>query len=202
MRSYKQFCGVAKALDLVGERWTLLLVRELLLGGRRYGDLLAALPGLTTNLLAKRLKHLQSHGLIAKRKLPPPAGSTVYELTAHGRELEPVVFALGNFGEAMLELGGDDRMDFRWLCVSLQRRFSDDDPTGIRVQLDHLGVRAVAHWDGERLRVTDGSAPADVTLSGSALPGVLVHRAPLDAAQIDGERTVAARLVAGLRLPR
>src|SRR5690349_12744259 len=90
-RSYQQFCGVARALDVVGERWTLLIVRNLLLGPRRYGDLLAELPGLTTNLLAKRLREMELVGLVEKRELPPPAASTVYALTADGAALEGVV---------------------------------------------------------------------------------------------------------------
>src|SRR5689334_7180685 len=97
-RSYKQFCGLAKALDVVGERWTLLLVRDLILGPRRYGDLLNGLPGLTTNLLASRLKEMEATGLIEKRKLPAPASSVVYQLTKPGKELEPAVMALAAWG--------------------------------------------------------------------------------------------------------
>ena len=97
-RSYRQLCGVALALDLVGERWTLLIVRDLMPGPRRYADFLAALPGLTTNLLAARLKRLVAEDLVAKRRLPAPASATVYELTVQGRTLEPVIFALGAFG--------------------------------------------------------------------------------------------------------
>src|SRR5258708_14247708 len=80
-RSYGQFCAAAKALDVVGERWTLLVVRELLLGPRRFTDLLAALPGLGTSLLTSRLKHLEAAGVIRREQLPPPAGSRVYQIT-------------------------------------------------------------------------------------------------------------------------
>jgi DNA-binding HxlR family transcriptional regulator/putative sterol carrier protein len=101
-RSYDQYCGVAYGLDVIGERWTLLLVRELLLGPRRYKDLLAGLPGIGTNLLAARLRELEELGLIRRTVLPPPAGSTVYELTETGRGLEPVVRAIGRWGARML----------------------------------------------------------------------------------------------------
>src|SRR5919202_4903626 len=100
--SYRQYCAVARGLDLVGERWTLLIVRDLLTGPKRYTDLLAGLPGIGTNLLATRLRELEQHGLVARRVLPPPAGSTVYELTDVGQTLEPVVLALGRWGRRLL----------------------------------------------------------------------------------------------------
>ena len=83
-RSYGQYCPMAHSLDLLGERWTLLIVRDLLLGPRRYGDLLAGLPGLSTDLLADRLHALEDAAVIRRRRLAPPAGSMVYELTAYG----------------------------------------------------------------------------------------------------------------------
>jgi DNA-binding HxlR family transcriptional regulator len=97
-RSYNQFCAVARGLDVIGDRWTLLLVRELLLGPKRYGDLLAANPGIGTNLLADRLKEMETHGLLERATLPPPAGSTIYRLTHAGAQLEAVVRAIGRWG--------------------------------------------------------------------------------------------------------
>ena len=97
-RSYQQYCGLAYALDIVGERWTLLIVRELVPGPRRFKDLLDGLPGISTNLLAERLKSLAEQGLLTQRTLPPPAGSTVYELTPLGRSLEPMLLELGRWG--------------------------------------------------------------------------------------------------------
>jgi DNA-binding HxlR family transcriptional regulator len=97
-RSYNQYCGLAYALDIVGERWTLLIVRELSAGPRRFKDLLDGLPEISTNLLAERLKHLERHGLLRRRVLPPPAGSTVYELTPVGQGLERAVLELGKWG--------------------------------------------------------------------------------------------------------
>jgi DNA-binding HxlR family transcriptional regulator/putative sterol carrier protein len=102
MRSYRQFCPAARALDLVGERWTLLVIRELLFGPKRYTDLQDGLPGIGPNVLATRLRSLESTGLIRKRRLPPPAASTVYELTELGASLRPTVFALFNWGMQLL----------------------------------------------------------------------------------------------------
>ena len=97
-RSYNQYCGLAYALDIIGERWTLLIVRELVAGPRRFKDLIQGLPGISTNLLAERLKSLEQQGVIRHRTLPPPAGSSVYELTAIGRALEQSLLELGKWG--------------------------------------------------------------------------------------------------------
>jgi len=101
-RSYDQYCAVARGLDVIGDRWTLLLVRDLLLGPKRYKDLLSGLPGIGTNLLADRLRELESAGLIERTVLPPPAGSTVYQLTEAGQALEPAMVALGRWGARFL----------------------------------------------------------------------------------------------------
>jgi DNA-binding HxlR family transcriptional regulator len=97
-RSYGEACRFAHALDLVGERWALLVVRELLLGPKRFTDLRNGLPKASTNILAERLRELEEGGVICKRRLAPPAGSSVYELTEWGRELEPIVTKLGAWG--------------------------------------------------------------------------------------------------------
>jgi len=97
-RAYLQYCPVAHALELVGERWALLIVRDLLKGPKRYSDLLAGLPGLGTNILAARLRVLEEGGVVRKTKLPPPANVTVYELTEYGTDLEEVIKSLGRWG--------------------------------------------------------------------------------------------------------
>jgi len=97
-RSYDQWCAVARSLDVVGERWTMLIVRDLFVGPKRYTDLLEGLPGIGTNLLAQRLRELEANGIVEKAELPPPSGATVYRLTPRGSALEPVVFALGRWG--------------------------------------------------------------------------------------------------------
>jgi len=101
-RSYDQYCAVARGLDVIGDRWTLLLVRDLLLGPKRYKDLLSGLPGIGTNLLADRLKELEAAGLVERTVLPPPAGSAVYQLTEPGQALESVMTALGHWGARFL----------------------------------------------------------------------------------------------------
>lgn len=94
-RTYGDACATARALDVVGERWALLVVRELLFGPQRFSDIRRALPGASSNLVTDRLRELEGHGIVGRRTLPPPAGSAVYELTEWGRELEPIVLALG-----------------------------------------------------------------------------------------------------------
>jgi DNA-binding HxlR family transcriptional regulator len=98
MRTYGDGCAIAQALDLVGERWALLVVRELLLGPKRYTDLRRGLPNASPNVLSQRLAELEGAGVIRRRKLPPPAGARVYELTDWGRELEETVMSLGRWG--------------------------------------------------------------------------------------------------------
>src|SRR5919112_261043 len=98
MRTYDDGCAAAHALDLVGERWALLVIRELLLGPKRFTDLRAGLPNASPNVLAQRLRELEGVGVVRRRKLPPPAASRVYELTEWGMELEPVIISLGRWG--------------------------------------------------------------------------------------------------------
>jgi DNA-binding HxlR family transcriptional regulator/putative sterol carrier protein len=110
-RSYQQLCGLAYALDVIGERWTLLIIRELMPGPRRFTDLLDGLPGISTNLLSTRLKRLEEQGILRQRTLPPPAGSTVYELTPLGRGLEASLLALGRWGAQLVPAEpGEDRL--------------------------------------------------------------------------------------------
>jgi DNA-binding HxlR family transcriptional regulator len=102
MKKYGQYCPVAHALECVGERWSLLIVRDLLRGPKRYTDLAEGLPGIGTNILAGRLRDLEAAGLVEKRKLPPPAAVTVYELTDYGRDLEEAIQALARWGARTL----------------------------------------------------------------------------------------------------
>ncbi|CAN5699972.1 MAG: transcriptional regulator [Rubrobacter sp.] len=127
-RSYGQHCTVARALDIVGERWTLLLVRELLTGPKRFKDLLAGLTGIGTNLLAARLKALEEHGVVRRGTLPPPAGSGVYELTELGRSLEPVVLTLSRWGSRLVEEEPREGDDVRpaWAAMALRSLFEPE----------------------------------------------------------------------------
>ncbi|MFF7983124.1 winged helix-turn-helix transcriptional regulator [Streptomyces sp. NPDC007901] len=121
-RSYDQYCSAARALDVVGDRWALLIVRELLAGPRRYTDLHADLPGVSTDVLASRLKDMERDGVTARRRLPPPGAVYVYELTPRGRELLPVLQALGKWGEAELgERRPTDAVRAHWFALPLLR---------------------------------------------------------------------------------
>jgi DNA-binding HxlR family transcriptional regulator len=102
-RTYREYCAIARSLDLLGQRWTLLIVRDLLLGPQRYTDLQEGLPGIATDLLTARLRTLEADGLVRRRELPPPAPATVYELTDAGRRLAPLLRALGEVGLRLLE---------------------------------------------------------------------------------------------------
>ncbi|MFI1733779.1 winged helix-turn-helix transcriptional regulator [Streptomyces acidicola] len=125
-RSYDQYCSAARALDVVGDRWTLLIVRELLAGPRRYTDLHADLPGVSTDVLASRLKDMERDGLTTRRRLPPPAAAYVYELTGHGRELLPVLQALGEWGAPLLgERRATDAVRAHWFALPLSRVLRD-----------------------------------------------------------------------------
>ena len=111
-RTYQQFCPLAYSLDVIGERWTLLIVRELMFGPRRYSDLLRGLPGIGTNLLAKRLKELEVEGIIEQKTLPPPAASKVYDLTEFGNGLRTVVTAMSQWGMGYLQIPIPDEASF------------------------------------------------------------------------------------------
>jgi DNA-binding HxlR family transcriptional regulator len=121
-RSYDQFCSLARALDRLGERWTLLIVRNLLLGPRRYSDLLAELPGITTNLLADRLKGMETQGLVTRRSA---IGATVYELTPLGAALEPAIMELGRWGGRFMDSPKKtDTVNIGWGLISMKRRYT------------------------------------------------------------------------------
>jgi len=126
-RCYKQFCGLAKAMDIIGERWTLLILRDLILGPWRYSDLLERMQGMTTNLLARRLKELEEHGLIIKREQSSLGSTHVYELTELGKELEPAMLALSRFGFNFMQSGPepDEQVDPGRALLNLKSRFLD-----------------------------------------------------------------------------
>jgi DNA-binding HxlR family transcriptional regulator len=139
-RRYEQYCPVAHALDLVGERWALLVVRDLLKGPRRYTDLLDGLHGIGTNILAGRLRDLEAAGIVSKTKLPPPTPATVYELTDYGRELEEVVRALGRWGARSLGPPPHDCfLPEGWLVSGAQTLF---DPAAARGISETYEVRS------------------------------------------------------------
>ncbi len=126
MRSYAQFCPVARALDVVGDRWALLIVRELLVSPCRFTDLRRGLPGIASNLLAERLRALDHAGIVERANLPPPAASTVYQLTERGHALRTVLFELARWGAPMLDAGPDgDAFEIHWLVLLATVVFRD-----------------------------------------------------------------------------
>ena len=123
-RSYRQYCGVARALDLVGERWALLVVRELALGPKRFTDLRQGLPGIATNVLSLRLRQLERDGIVCRRRLPLPAPAQIYELTENGKELVPIMLALGRWGASTIgERSADQSIRGEWLALALKAFF-------------------------------------------------------------------------------
>src|SRR5215472_2870335 len=117
MRSYDQYCAAARALDVVGDRWTLLIVRELMVQQPcRYTDLQFGLPGIATNLLADRLRHLEEHGVITREAAPPPVATTLFRLTPRGEALRPVLTALGEWGAPLLRDADDAVFRSHWLA--------------------------------------------------------------------------------------
>ncbi len=152
-RAYHQACGIAKALDLVGERWTLLVVRNLLLGPLRYSDLMAGLPGITTNLLAKRLGEMVRGGLIVRERAAPPDASQRYRLTERGASLEPVLHALGAWG--WQQLARPDSKDLRniaWLMVALRRWYRGGQTLRAELVADDVPYRLVLSPDRAEIR--------------------------------------------------
>ncbi|MFI8964687.1 winged helix-turn-helix transcriptional regulator [Streptomyces sp. NPDC053493] len=164
-RSYDQYCATARALDDVGDRWTLLIVRELLAGPRRYTDLHADLPGVSTDMLAGRLKDMESSALVTRRRLPPPVSASVYELTDRGRALLPVLRALAAWGApALEEPRPTDAVRAHWFAVPLLTALEGLGAKVVQVSLDEGEFHVRTGADGQP-EYGDGPAPdADVRL--------------------------------------
>jgi DNA-binding HxlR family transcriptional regulator/putative sterol carrier protein len=173
-RGYGQFCGVARALELVGERWALLIVRDLLVGPRRFSDLRRGLPRIPTNVLAGRLKELEHSGIVQRRVLPRPAASVVYELTAYGSQLEDALMRLGVWGAQSL---GTPRpgeiMTTDSMVMALRSTFVPEAAHGVQVSFElHLGeITLHARINGPTIAVAEG-ALADADLIIEAGPAV------------------------------
>jgi DNA-binding HxlR family transcriptional regulator len=168
-RSYNQYCGVARALDLIGERWALLVVRELALGPKRFTDLRHGLPGIATNVLSLRLRQLERDGVVVRRLLPPPAPAQVYELTDLGRELVPIMLSLGRWGASTMgQRSPEQAIRGEWLALALTA-FFDADAAGAlsaTIALDLDGASFTLRLEDGRLDVASGTdGPADLAIS-------------------------------------
>lgn len=186
MRSYEQYCALARALDHVGQRWTLLIVRELLSGPKRFTDLRAGLPGIASNLLADRLRQLQTDGLVRQYRLPAPAASTVYELTQSGHGLREPIEALIRWGGRWMTRGPDgDAFRPDWLALALDALGLGDraaDGTTVDVEVEGETVRLAII--NARVTTRPHGGPADLSVKGdaSALLGLAAGALPPDAA--------------------
>lgn len=169
MKSYGQYCGLAKALDHIGDRWSLLVVRELLLGPARFSDLRDALPGIATNLLTERLRSLEADGVIRRVTLGRPVRATAYELTGAGRELEDAVGALVRWGGRWMVDGPQpgDVFQPRWLATALRSLLAGPHAgdTGGRVEIRAAGESVTVAVSGGRRTVELGAAePPDAVV--------------------------------------
>jgi DNA-binding HxlR family transcriptional regulator len=180
-RSYRQFCGGARALDVVGERWTLLIVRNLLLGPRRYSDLLQELPGITTNLLAKRLRELSASGIVRRETLGAPLRAEVYALTPRGQALEPVLLELARWGGALMDRPRrGDVLNPGWALLSLKNRYQGGLDLELELRVDGRTFELLCLPRSLRIQERAATRPAAVaTLSYMALARLLFGGEPL-----------------------
>lgn len=183
MRTYGEFCAVAKALDVVGDRWTLLVVRELLLrGASRYTDLREGLPGIATNLLVARLRALEEAGIVVRQEAPPPVATTLFRLTPRGEELAPLLQALVRWGAPLMEKPSPkDEFRGHWLALPVSVYLKDlspkEPPISIQVTTDDqpVVIEAARGAVRARLGVTAG-ANAELAGPPSLVLGVVAGR--------------------------
>jgi DNA-binding HxlR family transcriptional regulator len=193
LKRYDAYCPVAHALGLVGERWSLLVVLELIHGPKRYTDLTDSLPGIGTNILASRLRDLEAHGIVVKRTLPPPAASRVYELTAYGRALRPVIRELALWGARSLGPPTDDDELFPgWLANALDTVLAPLAPPG-RFEF-RVGDEVASLVDGEAM--PGSTEEPDVLVEGDpeGMYHMFVHNR-LDLVSVQGDRALLEQLI-------
>jgi DNA-binding HxlR family transcriptional regulator len=202
-KSYSQFCGLARALDRVGDRWTLLIVRELLFGDRTFRELEGALPGISPSLLTRRLSELVDDGLVVRNDAPRRSKNVEYSLTDDGRSLQPVIIELIRWGSRwMLSGPADDRVDARWAPLALRALLEGQPARRGRVHLDVDGVQVTIGSSAGRRQVTAGHhGRPDATIA-APLPVLLAIAADAltlqaSGAAVSGDAAVARELVAG-----
>jgi DNA-binding HxlR family transcriptional regulator len=195
MRTYGDMCGIARALDVIGERWALLVVRELILGPKRFTDLRAGLPNIGPDVLSQRLRELEAAGVLRRRTLAPPAASRVYELTERGRQLEPVLLALGEWGSAAPVPPGSPGLGVDSTIIALRTLFdaraAGDLAATYELRLGDQTFRA--RVAGGELELERGEAPeADATIASDPWPlgGMLWQGYTLEDAERAGDATV------------
>jgi DNA-binding HxlR family transcriptional regulator/putative sterol carrier protein len=211
-RTYGDGCAIAHALDLVGERWALLVVRELVLGPKRFTDLKKGLPNASPNVISQRLRELEQAGVVKRDKLPPPAGSSVYQLTEWGGELEDIVMSLGHWGARSPSQPGEAPIGADSTLLALRARFDADAAKGLRASYElRLGEERfrIAVSDDE-IEVARGDADqpdATIEADPATLAAVLWGGRSLAGAQragdirIEGDRAAVERLVRVFPMP-
>jgi DNA-binding HxlR family transcriptional regulator len=212
MRSYEDACAAAHALDLIGERWALLVVRELLLGPKRFTDLRAGLPGISPNVLAQRLRELEGAGIVRRRRLPRPAASRVYELSDWGKELEPVIISLGRWGARSPFRPRDAGLGVDSLILSFRTMFDPRAAEGLeasyelRLGEDSFRVEVangrfeIARGDADRpdaIVEADPGTLATLVYEGRDLAEALRS----GSLEIEGDRSAVERFLSLFRLP-
>ena len=197
-KSYNQYCPVAHALDVIGERWSLLIVRELIEHEQlRYSDLHCRLTGCGTNILAARLKDLERHGVVRRRRLEPPAASTVYELTEYGQELRPVMHVLANWGARSLgPPGPDEELEPGWLTGALRMAFPPH-PTDACIEF-RIDAEVASFVEGEARDGSTGDPDAIVEGDRTAFFHFVVDH-NLDDVTLRGDRSKVHGLLATSR---
>jgi DNA-binding HxlR family transcriptional regulator len=211
-RSYDDGCATAHALELFGERWALLVIRELMLGPKRFTDLRTSLPGISPNVLTQRLEELEQSSIVVRRKLPPPASVWVYDLTDWGRELEPVFRVIGRWAARSPNMPEGLPMSVNSLILSLRTMFSPQAARGIkaRIQLHLDGHCFRAIVAGERMTIGPGSleeADATITCNPNVLASAVYERGKLSDAiaagnlKIEGDRSAVKRFIGLFPLP-
>lgn len=191
MRSYGEYCSIAKALDVVGDRWTLLIVRELLIrGGCRYTDLKDGLPGIATNLLADRIRELESAGLIRREDAPPPIAAALFHLTESGAELLSVLDAIGRWGvRYMIQPAEGDEFRGHWFAFPARFFLRDRDPDGppVAIELRAADSPAVIEISGGVIRTRLGTTgEPDLVLAGEPRLILAVFAGKLTVSQAAG----------------
>ncbi|GAA3389577.1 winged helix-turn-helix transcriptional regulator [Cryptosporangium minutisporangium] len=194
-RAYGQFCGLARGLEIVGERWALLIIRDLLVAPRRYTDLRRGLPRIPTNILAARLKELEAAGVVERIVLPRPDGSVVYRLTRYGTELEPVVIALSRWGaRALGEPREDEILTPASVIMAMRTTFREEHARGLTVDYELRTGEIVVHLrvDDGALTAVEGASPEPdlVIEAGPAIRALLAREVTPKQAIADGTVTV------------
>jgi DNA-binding HxlR family transcriptional regulator len=200
-RHYDDGCGMAHALELVGERWALLVIRELMLGPRRFTDLRAALPGISPNVLSDRLDELEAASVLRRRTLPPPASVSAYELTEWGRELEPVIRDIGRWAARSPRMPSGLPMSVNSVVLSFRTMFSAERARGftarLGIELAGQSFRATVSAEGFEIQPGEAEAP-DATLAGdpNAVAAVVYGGQKLDQALGSGALRAGGDLAA------